>query len=63
MASVMTLLKLGLLLFAVLILLPLGISAVRYELGAPGADWRSADRSSAGLLPRAAENPEAVVRI
>jgi hypothetical protein len=59
----MTLLKLGLLLFALLILLPLGISAVRYQLSTPGADWRSADRSSAGLLPRAAENPVAVVRI
>jgi len=59
----MTLLKLGLLLFALLFLLPLGISAVCYQLGGPGADWRGADRSSAGLLPRAAENPGATVRI
>jgi len=59
----MTLLKLGLLLFALLFLLPLGISAVCYQLGGPGANWRGADRSSAGLLPRAAENPGATVRI
>jgi len=58
----MTLLKLGLLLLALLVLLPLGISACG-TLEAPGAGWRTADRSSAGLLLPAAENQAASVRI
>ncbi len=57
------LLKTCLLLFTVLFLLPLCISAVRYRLVGDGDGWRTADRSSAGLLPPAAAHPEAVVRI
>ncbi|WP_426958697.1 DUF3750 domain-containing protein [Muricoccus radiodurans] len=59
----MTILKAGLLLFALFWLLPLGISAVRYQARVAGTDWWAADRSSAGLLPPPATNPGAVVRV
>lgn len=59
----MTLPTLALLLFALFYLLPLGIAALLHQRGAIGADWWSADRSSIGLLPPAAENPQAVVRV
>ncbi len=42
---------------------PIGVSAIRYFAGRPVADWRTADRSSAGLLPPPAQNPDAVVRV
>lgn len=48
--------------FVVIYLVPIAISALVYSIADRPADWRSADRSSAGLLP----NPpraEAVVRI
>ncbi len=60
---VMTLLKFCLLVFALFWLLPLGVSAVRYNLDGTGAGWRVADRSSVGLLPPAARHPAAVVRV
>lgn len=41
---------------------PIAIRAALFWQG-PAFDWRSADRSSAGLLPPALRNPEAVVRI
>ena len=47
----MTIVKLALALFILLYLLPLGISAARYWRDGTGAGWRTADRSSAGLLP------------
>ncbi len=56
-------LKAGLLLFALFFLLPLGISAALYQYEGSGAGWRTADRSSVGLLPPAGRNPDAVVRI
>ncbi len=59
----MALLKTGLLLFSLFYLLPLGVSAVLYRLEGIGAGWRTADRSSAGLLPPAAATPGAVVRV
>jgi hypothetical protein len=46
-----------------LIVTPLAVSAALYWLGDGPADWRAADRSSAGLLPPAEANPEAVVRV
>jgi len=51
--------------FVVLLLLvvPIGVSAVRYWLGDRSVDWQSADRSSAGLLPAPSEHPEALVRV
>ncbi len=58
----MTLIRIALLALAALFVVPVAISATLYWLRASG-DWRFADRSSAGLL-RAAENePGAIVRI
>lgn len=48
--------------FTLLYLLPIAISAVLYALADRPADWRSADRSSAGLLANPPQT-EAVVRI
>lgn len=59
----MALLRLCLWAFVVLYLLPLAISAVLYRMDATGAGWRTADRSSVGLLPPAERNAQAVVRI
>jgi hypothetical protein len=48
----------------VLLFVPIGISAASYFLSSrASANWWAADRSSAGVLPPAATNPEAVVRI
>ena len=55
-------LKTGLLLFVVFFLTPLAVSAVLYLRDGTGAGWRTADRSSAGLLPRP-ERGVAVVRV
>ena len=49
--------------FTLIYLAPIGVSAGLYYLRGAGSDWRSADRSSVGLLPPAAQRPEAVVRI
>jgi Protein of unknown function (DUF3750) len=57
-----TLIRIALLAFVVLFVVPVAISAARYLLRASG-DWRLADRSSAGLLPPAEAEPGAVVRI
>ena len=46
-----------------LVLVPIAISAAQYLLGERRENWQTADRSSAGLLPRAAEHPEAVIRV
>ena len=59
----MTFLKSGLLLFALFFVLPLLVSAALYIREGGGAGWRTADRSSAGLLPPAAGHPQAVVRV
>ncbi len=50
-------------LFLLLYIVPLAVSAAHYRISGIGAGWRTADRSSAGLLPRATDNPAAVVRI
>ena len=59
----MIVLKIALLLFVVCYLLPLGVSAALYRWDGSGAGWRTADRSSAGLLPPAMPGSPAVVRI
>jgi hypothetical protein len=59
----MSLLKAGLTLFALLYLLPLCIAALLYVVGGTGSGWRTADRSSVGALPPPARHPDAVVRI
>ena len=55
--------KLSLILFLLLFFVPIAVSAGLYFATDHGVDWRSADRSSAGLLPPAARNEAAVVRI
>jgi hypothetical protein len=59
----MPVLKTSLLLFLLLFLLPLGLSAARHRMGGHGEGWWAADRSSAGLLPPAAQHSPAVVRV
>jgi hypothetical protein len=55
--------KLALFLFCLFYLLPLSVAAVLHQFKGIGADWWSADRSSIGHLPPAAEHRPAVVRI
>lgn len=52
-----------LLAFVLFYLAPIGVSAGLYYLRKQGTDWRSADRSSAGLLASAAQHAPAVVRV
>lgn len=59
----MTFLKAGLVFFALFYALPILISAALYHRDGSGAGWWIADRSSAGLLPPAAQAPGAVVRV
>jgi Protein of unknown function (DUF3750) len=59
----MLLLKACLALFALLYLLPVGIATLFYLGDGTAAGWRTADRSSAGMLPVPAACPAAVVRI
>ena len=59
----MSALAICLMLFGLIYLLPLGVSAVRYRMDGAGPGWQTADRSSAGLLPPAAAHPEAAVRV
>lgn len=61
-AKPVSLLRFALLALVLVFLVPVAVSATLYWLRASG-DWRSADRSSAGLLPPAETHPGAVVRI
>ncbi|MDB5375117.1 MAG: hypothetical protein JWP04_3759 [Belnapia sp.] len=63
MPAAMSILKYGLLLFALFFLMPLGISAILYRAEGSGTGWRTADRSSTGLLPPATQHRDAVVRV
>jgi hypothetical protein len=49
--------------FLVLIIAPLLVSTANYLLGERRGNWQTADRSSAGLLPAASENPDALIRV
>ncbi len=51
------------LLFVLLYLLPLAISAALYRLDGTGSNWRTADRTSIGLLPPPTRHAAALVRI
>ena len=51
------------LILLLLLIVPIAVSAGKYWLGDRSVDWQSADRSSAGLLPPAAQHPDAVVRV
>jgi uncharacterized protein DUF3750 len=46
-----------------LLVVPIGVSATKYLLGDRTADWQTADRSSAGLLPQPSAHPDALVRV
>jgi hypothetical protein len=56
-------LKKYVLIFLFLIIAPLLVSAANYLRGDRRGNWQTADRSSAGLLPAAADHPEALIRI
>lgn len=49
--------------FLLLMFVPIGASAANYWFGGRGANWQTADRSSAGLLPAASSHPEALIRV
>lgn len=52
-----------LLIFILLVLVPVAYSAVIYWLGDRRDNWQTADRSSAGLLPKASDHPPALIRV
>lgn len=56
-------LRILLVVLVVVFLAPIAVSAMLYSIRNDIADWRSADRSSAGLLAPAARKPGAVVRV
>jgi hypothetical protein len=49
--------------FFLLIFGPVAVSFVNYLLGDRGENWQTADRSSAGLLPKASDHPDALIRV
>jgi hypothetical protein len=49
--------------FALLIIVPVALSSILYLLGDRRGNWKTADRSSAGLLAEASEHPDAVIRV
>ncbi|GGC71948.1 DUF3750 domain-containing protein [Chelatococcus reniformis] len=55
--------KLAIIAFVALYIAPIAVSAAIYLRTNTIADWRTADRSSAGMLARASTHPGAVVRI
>jgi hypothetical protein len=52
-----------LLIFLLLLLAPISVSAASYALGERRDNWQVADRSSAGLLPAAKDHPEPLIRV
>lgn len=59
----MLVIRLVLVAFLILFLAPLAVSAALYAIDGDADGWRTADRSSAGLLKPAAQENEAVVRV
>lgn len=59
----MSVAKLCLLVMAMLYFVPLGIAIARYATDETSGYWRTADRSSTGLLTAPARHPDAAVRI
>ena len=57
------LVKKSVLIFLLLILAPLSASVANYLAGNRRGNCQTADRSSAGLLPKASEHPDALIRI
>jgi uncharacterized protein DUF3750 len=58
-----SLVKRYLFIFILLVLVPVAYSAVIYLLGDRRGNWQTADRSSAGLLPKASDHPQALIRV
>ncbi len=50
-------------LFLLLIITPLMFSTANYLVGDRRGNWQTADRSSAGLLPKAGDHPDALIRV
>ena len=46
-----------------LIIAPVTVSAANYLLGDRRGNWQTADRSSAGLLPKASEHSDPLIRV
>ena len=51
------------LIFLLLLVGPIALSAANYLLGDRRENWQTADRSSAGLLPKPADHPDALIRV
>lgn len=49
--------------FALSIAVPIAFSSIGFLLGDRQSNWRTADRSSAGLLSDASKNPDALIRV
>jgi len=52
-----------LIVFLLFIIGPVVISAANYLIGERRENWQTADRSSAGLLPKASEHSDALIRV
>jgi hypothetical protein len=55
--------KKSVLIFLLLIIAPVSVSAANYFLGNARGNWQTADRSSAGLLPKPSAHPDALIRV
>jgi hypothetical protein len=55
--------KKSVLIFLLLIIAPVSVSAANYLLGDARGNWQTADRSSAGLLPKPSAHPDALIRV
>jgi hypothetical protein len=51
------------LIFLLLLLGPIAVSTANYLLGDRRENWQIADRSSAGLLPKPVDHPDALIRV
>jgi hypothetical protein len=51
------------LILALLFAVPVSLSGISFLLGDRQSNWRTADRSSAGLLPEPSKHPEAMIRV
>ena len=51
------------LILLLLMIAPVSASAANYLLGDRRGNWQTADRSSAGLLPKASQHPDTLIRI
>ncbi len=49
--------------FLLLIVTPITVSALNYLFGDRRENWQTADRSSAGLLAKASNHPDALIRV